>query len=291
MKLGKRAVWAPTDGFNAADLAIFAQQVETWGYSALWIPDAMGRDPMVAASWMLGNTTDLIVATGIANIYSRDPATMKAGQIALSEQSGGRFLLGLGVSHAPLVEGVRGNEYLAPIPTMRNYLERLEAHQFMGQPAPEQPPTVIAALGPKMLGLARELTQGAHPYLVPPEHTVQAREILGDEPWLCVEQMVLFETDEAKARAAARQVFSIYLPMPNYRNSLKRCGFTDEDFENHGSDRLIDAIIVWGNEDTIAARIKAHEDAGATQVCVQALNPEGGFQPDSRILEALAPTG
>ena len=289
MNLGKRAVWAPTDGFNAPDLAKFAQQVEAWGYSALWIPDAMGRDPMVAASWMLGNTSDLIVATGIANIYSRDPATMKAGQMALSEQSGGRFLLGLGVSHQPLVEGVRGNEYLAPIPAMRSYLERMAAHQFMGQPAPEDPPTVIAALGPKMLGLAKELTQGAHPYLVPPEHTVQARELLGEESWLCVEQMVLFETDEAKARAAARQVFAIYLPMPNYRNSLKRCGFTDEDFEGNGSDRLIDAIIAWGDEDIIAARIKDHEDAGATQVCIQALNPDGGFTPDTRILEVLAP--
>ena len=289
MELGKRAAWAPTDGFSAPDLAAFAQRLEGWGYDALWIPDAMGRDPMVAAGWMLANTTDLKIATGIANIYSRDPATMKAGQVALNEQSGGRFLLGLGVSHQPLVEDVRGNEYKAPVATMRSYLERLNAHQFMGQPAPEQPSTVIAALGPKMLELARDLTQGAHPYLVPPSHTAGAREILGDEPWLCVEQMVLFETDAEKARAAARQVLSIYLPMPNYQNSLIRCGFTRDDFEGNGSDRLVDGIIAWGDEDTIAARIKDHEDAGATQVCIQALNPDGGFTPDERILEALAP--
>jgi probable F420-dependent oxidoreductase len=289
MQLGKRAVWAPTDGMNADDLAAFAQRIEAWGYSALWIPDAMGRDPMVAASWMLANTKDLILATGIANIYSRDVSTMKAAQVALNEQSGGRFLLGLGVSHQPLVEGVRGHEYLAPIPTMRNYLEGLSAAQFMGQPAPEEPSTVIAALGPKMLELAKTHAQGAHPYLVPPEHTVQAKEILGDEAWLCVEQKVLFETDAATARATARQMLGIYLAMPNYRNNLKRCGFNDEDFENNGSDRLIDAVIAWGDADSIAARIKEHEDAGATQVCVQALNPAGGAVPDERILEILAP--
>jgi len=289
MQLGKRAVWAPTDGMNADDLAAFAQRVEAWGYSALWIPDAMGRDPMVAASWMLANTTNLVLATGIANIYSRDVSAMKAAQVALNEQSGGRFLLGLGVSHKPFVEGVREHDYLAPVPTMRNYLEGLKEHQFMGQQAPEEPSTVIAALGPKMLELARTHAQGAHPYLVPPEHTVQAKDILGNDALLCVEQKVLFETDATKARATARQNLGIYLTMPNYCNNLRRCGFDDEDFENNGSDRLIDTIIAWGDEDTIAARIKAHEDAGATQVCVQALNPTGSAVPDERILEILAP--
>ena len=191
MDLTKRAVWAPTDGMDAPSLAKFAQQVEAWGYSALWIPDAMGRDPLVAASWMLGNTETLIVATGIANIYGRDVRAMKSGQIALAEQSGGRFLLGLGVSHAPFVEGVRGHDYLAPIPTMRNYLEAMAECPYMGQQPAADPPIVIAALGPKMLALSASHAQGAHPYLVPPEHTAQAREIVGPDTLLCVEQKVL----------------------------------------------------------------------------------------------------
>ncbi|TDI60469.1 MAG: TIGR03620 family F420-dependent LLM class oxidoreductase [Alphaproteobacteria bacterium] len=289
MELGKRAVWAPTEGLGAPDVASFAQQIEAWGYSALWIPEALGRDPMVAASWMLANTENLIVATGIANIYGRDARAMKAAQVTLSEQSGGRFLLGLGVSHKPLVEAMRGHEYLAPIPTMRNYLDAMAKCEVMTQPPPEEPPTVIAALGPKMLELAKTMTQGAHPYLVPPEYTVQAREILGEDTWLCVEQKVLLETDATKARAIARQTLAIYLPLPNYRNNLVRCGFKDDDFENNGSDRLVDAIVAWGDADTIAVRIKEHEDAGATQVCIQALNPDGGAIPDNRILELLAP--
>ena len=289
MKLGKRSVWAPTDGFNAQDLAAFAQRLEGWGYSALWIPDAMGRDPLVAASWILANTKDLIVATGIANIYSRDASTMRAGQIALNEQSGGRFLLGLGVSHQPFVEGVRGHDYLPPVPTMRNYLERMKAQQFMGQPAPEEPLTVIAALGPKMLELAGTVADGAHPYLVPPEHTAQARDITGPDALLCVEQKVIFETNPDKARGLAREMLQIYLPLPNYRNNLLRCGYTEDDCESGGSDRLVDGIIAWGDEKAIAERLQAHEDAGATQVCIQALGGKAPGLPDERILEALAP--
>lgn len=289
MKLGKRAVWAPTDGLSAPDLAAFAKQVEAWGYSALWIPDAMGRDPMVACSWMLANTDKLILATGIANIYGRDVRAMKSAQVALAEQSGGRFLLGLGVSHQPFVEGIRGHDYLPPIAAMRDYLERLADTPFMGQSAPEDPPTVIAALGPKMLALSAELCAGAHPYLVPPEHTAQAREIVGPDTWLCVEQKVLLESDADKARGIARKTLDIYFQMPNYRNNLKRCGFDDDDFENNGSDALVDAVVVWGDEKTIAARLQAHEDAGADQVCIQALNPDESPAPDRRILAAMAP--
>ncbi len=292
MKLGKRAVWAPTDGFNAADAANFAQRVEDWGYSALWIPEALGREPMAQASWLLANTERLIVATGIASIYARDAVASRLAQITLNEQSGGRFLMGLGVSHRPFVEAVRGHEYTSPVAAMRAYLEAMKAVQHMGQPAPEEPKTVIAALGPKMLELSASHADGAHPYLVTPEHTEQARKVVGKKKFLCVEQKVLFETDAGKAREVARRALAIYLSLPNYRNNLLRLGFTADEIDNDGgADRLVDALVIWGDETRINDAVEAHLKAGASQVCIQALNPTGAFTPDERILQALAPGG
>ncbi|MFN3232535.1 MAG: TIGR03620 family F420-dependent LLM class oxidoreductase [Alphaproteobacteria bacterium] len=290
MKLGKRAVWAPTDGFNAKDAAAFAQRVEDWGYSALWIPEALGREPMSHASWLLANTENLILATGIASIYARDAVASRLAQISLNEQSGGRFLMGLGVSHRPFVEGVRGQDYTSPVATMGSYLEAMKATPTMGQPAPEEPKTVIAALGPKMLELSASHADGAHPYLVTPEYTEQARKAVGKKKFLCVEQKVLFETDASKAREVARQALAIYLPLPNYRNNLLRQGFTADEIDNDGgADRLVDAMVIWGDETKINDTIEAHLKAGATQVCIQALNPTGARTPDERILQALAP--
>lgn len=290
MKLGPYAVWCGTDAMTADQAATFAKNVEAWGYSALWIPDALGREPFAHASWLLANTQTLILATGIANIYGRDPRAARAAQITLNEQSGGRFLLGLGVSHKPLVEDIRGHNYAKPLATMKAYLEAMAQVDYMGVPAPEDPPTVIAALGPKMLALSASHAQGAHPYLVPPEHTAEAREIVGPDAFICTEHKVLLETDAAKARSVAREALAIYLSLPNYRNNLLRFGFAEDDFENGGSDRLVDTLVAWGDEKSIAARLKEHLDAGATQVCIQALNPSGEPVPDERILEALAPS-
>jgi probable F420-dependent oxidoreductase len=289
MDLGRLGVWAFTEGLSSQEAADFARRVEALRYSALWIPEAIGREPFAHASWLLANTSRLIVATGIASIYARDANTSAQGQRTLAEQSGGRFLLGLGVSHAPLVEGVRGHEYQRPLSAMRTYLEQLNQAPYTAVPPDQAPPTVIAALGPKMLALAAEKTQGAHPYLVPPEHTARAREILGPEPWLCTEQKVLLQTDPSQARAAARRAIAIYLGLPNYRRNLNRLGFTDSDFDQGGSDRLVDALVAWGDEKRIADRIQAHLDAGASHVCIQALDPEGQPRPDERILEALSP--
>lgn len=289
MNLSPYAVWGPTDGMPAKDAAAFAQQVQDWGYSALWIPDALGREPFSHAAFLLAHTDTLVLATGIASIYGRDPRAARAGQIALNEQSGGRFLLGLGVSHKPFVEGIRGLDYGPPLASMRAYLEAMQKVDYMGIPAPEDPKTVIAALGPKMLELAKTHADGAHPYLVTPEHTEQARAILGPDKLLCVEQKVLLETDADKAREIARKNLGIYLGLPNYRNNLIRLGFTDADCDNGGSDKIVDALVAWGDEAAIAARLKAHLDAGATQVCIQALNPTGAFVPDDRILAALSP--
>jgi probable F420-dependent oxidoreductase len=291
MKIGKLGVWASTENMTAAEAASFAKRVEGWGYAALWLPEAVGRDVLVHSSWLLANTTSLIIATGIANIYARDAMAMNAAQLALNEQSGGRFLLGLGVSHAPLVEGVRGHVFEKPVAKLRAYLEGMAKATYIAARPAEKPTTLVAALGPQMLALTRDLTDGSHPYNVTPEHTAEARGILGPNKLLCPEQMVLLETDPAKARAACRKVLATYLPLPNYRNNFIRIGFSTDDFENGGSDRLIDSIIAWGDEAAIRRRIQAHWDAGADHVCIQSIPLDGSYEkpPSERIFELLAP--
>ena len=179
MKLKNLGVWAGTDALSAADAATFAKRVEAWGYGALWTPEAVGREVFSASAWLLANTGNLIVASGIANIYARDSFSAAAAQKGLNEQSGGRFLLGLGVSHKPLVEGVRQHEYGKPIATMRSYLQAMAKSRYQSVPPAAAPKTVLAALGPKMLELSAELADGAHPYNVTPEHTREARALLG----------------------------------------------------------------------------------------------------------------
>lgn len=277
MNLGKLGVWYFFDGVPAPQAAQAAQRIEGLGYSALWIPETVGRHPLVHAGWLLAHTEKLIVATGIANIYHREPGVTMQAQKTLAEQSGNRFLLGLGVSHKPLVEGVRGLDYGPPVATMRKYLDAMAASPYQGIPPSEEPPTVIAALGPKMLGLARDKCTGAHPYFSTPDHTAMAREILGPDRWLCVEQKVILETDAAKARELARPVAAIYTGLPNYRNNWLRTGFEEAELENGGNDRFIDATFAWGSVDRIKARIQEHFDAGASHVCIQPVNPNGQF--------------
>src|ERR1700675_1422732 len=179
MQLGKLGVWAAMDVLSAAEGAAFAQRLERWGYAALWLPESRGRNVLVHSSWLLANTTKLIVAPGIANIYARDPMAMVNGQRAPAEQSGGRFLLGLGVSHVPSVEGLRGHIYGKPVATMRAYLDGMAAAPY-GAPEPaEKPITILAALGPRMLELSASHADGAHPYNITPEHTQKARQIMG----------------------------------------------------------------------------------------------------------------
>jgi probable F420-dependent oxidoreductase len=287
MRLTNLGAWAGTDGLSAAEAAAFAKRVEAWGYGALWIPEAVGREVFSASAWLLANTTRLIVASGIANIYARDAFAAAAAQKGLNEQSGDRFLLGLGVSHIPLVKDMRQHEYGKPVATMRAYLEGMAAAPYKSI-APRSPPqTVLAALGPKMLELAGERADGAHPYNVPPEHTREAREILGTNKLLCVEQAAILETDGSQARALARQFLEIYMGLPNYVNNWRRLGFSDPDFAGGGSDRLIDAVVAWGDEKAIRKRIDEHWQAGADHVCVQAIG--AGGRADERLLSALAP--
>jgi len=293
MPLGQLGVWASMDGMDAATAAGFAQRVESWGFGALWVPESRGRNVLVIAGWLLANTKTLTIATGIANIYARDAQAVTSGQLALAEQSGGRFLLGLGVSHVPLVEGLRGHKYGKPVETMRDYVEAMRRASYAAPPPAEAPKTVIAALGPKMLALAGSHTDGAHPYLVSPGHTREARLILGPGKLLCPEQTVLSDTDPVRARRIGRAWLGRYLEMANYRNNLLRLGFAASDLANGGSDRLVDAVIAWGDVATIRRRVEEHRAAGADHVCIQALNPNEATPalPDERLLAALAPTG
>ncbi len=292
MKLGRLGVWISMDVMSAAAAAEFAQRVEGWGYAALWLPESRGRNALVHSAWLLARTEKLVVATGIANIYARDAMAMANGQKALAELSGGRFLLGLGVSHRPTVERLRGHAYGRPLSMMRTYLEAMKSAPYGAPPPAETPPVILAAIGPKMLALSAELADGAHPYNTIAEHTAKARAILGPGKLLCPEVWVLLESDAGKARRAAREALARYMVLENYVNGWRYQGFADSDLAGGGSDRFIDAMVAWGDEKAIRARISAHFDAGADHVCIQPIHPEGARERvDERILRLLAPTG
>jgi probable F420-dependent oxidoreductase len=272
MDLGRVGIWTfALDLQPVARARELAAELEELGYGAIWVPDAIGRDPLVHAALLLDGTTRIAVATGIAQIYGRDAMSMAAGWKTVSEAFPGRFVLGLGVSHKPMVEGLRGQPYGPPLTAMREYLDKMDGAMFVAAEPAGLPRRVLASLGPKMLALAAERADGAHPYNVPPEHTAQAREILGPEKLLAPEQAVALVTDREEARQIARDHMSIYLGLPNYVNNLRRFGFTDDDFADNGSDRLADALVAWGDAGAIRARVQAHLDAGADHVTVQVL--------------------
>ncbi len=290
MDIGKVGIWFFLDAMPAADTAEFAKKVEKHGYRVLWIPEAVGREPFAHAAYLLSHTDRLSIATGIANIWARDAMTMGAASKTVAELSGGRFLLGIGVSHEPLVAGLRGHSYNKPYSYMKEYLPKMKSALYMA-PAPKEPvPVVLAALHPKMLALSATEANGTHTYFVPPEHTAKARAQIGPTAMICAAQAVILETDAAKARTAARAYMKTYVPrLPNYTNNLKALGWADKEFENGCSDRLVDAIVAWGTEDKIRDRIDAHLKAGATHVCILPLRADNAPQPDARAVEAFAP--
>jgi probable F420-dependent oxidoreductase len=272
IELGQIGIWtAQLDYQPAAKAREAAAELEQLGFGAIWFPESVGRESLTNAALLLGATSRVVIATGIANIYARDPVTMAAGQNTLAEAYPGRFLLGLGVSHIPLVEQVRGHRYGKPVASMREYLDGMERAPYRAVPPSVSPLRVLAALGPKMLRVAAERAAGAHSYFVPPEHTTRAREILGSDRLLAVEQAIVLETDSTKAREIARAHTSRYLALPNYVNNLRRLGFADADLGNSGSDRLVDAIVAWGDMAAVLDRVRAHQSAGASHVCVQVL--------------------
>ncbi|HET7237321.1 MAG TPA: TIGR03620 family F420-dependent LLM class oxidoreductase [Actinomycetota bacterium] len=287
--LGRVGVWSfALESLSAAEEREAAAEVESLGYGAIWVPEAVdSREIFSHAGWLLSSTERVVIASGIANMWARDPAAAANGWRMLSDAYPGRFLLGVGVSHAPSVAR-RGHEYRRPYSAMRDYIDAMD-RAASSAPEPELAPRmVLAALGPKMLGLAAERTHGAHPYFVPVEHTAFARARLGPGPVLAVEQTAVLEDDPSVARRIARGFAVHYLQTENYARNLRRMGWTDADVSGQGSDALIDAVVAWGDVDRIALRVRQHLDAGADHVCVQVV-AEDELDPCLDQLRDLAP--
>jgi probable F420-dependent oxidoreductase len=275
--LGAVGVWSfALQTHAAAEARAAMADYESQGYRATWYPESLGsKEAFAHAAILLEASPRMIVASGIANIYARDPMAMANGARTLAEAYPGRFVLGIGVSHAPSV-ATRGGSYGHPIETMNTYLDAMEAAPYAG-PSPRQPvPLVLAALGPRMLELAAARTDGAHSYFVPVEHTAFARARLGTGAFLAVEQTAVLDSDHSRARDVARDFATRYLRLPNYANNLRRLGWSDDDLADGGSDRLLDAVIVGGDAAAIAARVREHLDAGADHVCVQLRSADPG---------------
>ncbi|MBX6388751.1 MAG: LLM class F420-dependent oxidoreductase [Frankia sp.] len=274
MELGGVGIWSMQLRYgDAAAAAQAAAELEELGYSALWIPD-VGGPVLEAIQNLLAATTRTVIATGILNLWMHEPAEVAARRAALVDQYGERLLLGIGVSHAPLIDRDGPGRYRAPLRAMTSFLDKLDA----ATPPVPVAERVLAALGPKMLGLARDRARGAHPYLVTPEHTATARAELGAGPLLLPEQTVVLTDDRSAGRAIARGFLSGYLALPNYANNLRRLGFTDDDLAQV-SDRLTDAVVAVGDEAAIAARVAEHRAAGADHVCVQVLTADSNTFP------------
>lgn len=289
MKFGKFGVFTFTDMMDAGQLADLAKRVEELGYSTLWYPEAINYETFAIGGYLLGHSEKLTVASGIANIYARDPSASVMGYNSLNALYGGRFVLGLGVSHAPLVTDMRGHEYKKPVTTMRAYLDAMDqAWEGLGG-APDEKQVVLAALGPNMSKLAGERTLGAIPYNITPAQAGISRSNMGPDAAVICEQKVCLCTDPDKARAVARAALELYMPLPNYFNNWFRLGFNEEDLADGGSDRLMDAMVLWGEADEIKVKLQQYFNAGADQVVVQPIRADGQPGPDWAALEAFAP--
>ncbi|MEJ0016109.1 MAG: TIGR03620 family F420-dependent LLM class oxidoreductase [Acetobacteraceae bacterium] len=287
MQLGRLGAWYSTDKLGGPqEISAFVQNVERLGYDTLWYPESRGYESLSVGGFMLANTTKLKLGSSIASIYARDAFTARRGLLSLQALYGDRFILGLGVSHVPMVEGIRGHTYEKPIPAMRGYLDGIAK----GEAGSETWPIAVAALGPLMLKLSASHSRGALPYNTTPEHTAEAARILGPGKWLVAEQKVTLETDPVKARALGRKELSRYMVLDNYRNNWLRLGFSEAELANGGSDRFIDAMCLWGTADKVRDGLRAHFAAGATQVCIQPVHEEGDTAARDRILAELADT-
>ena len=279
MNLGRIGLWTADFDLQPMSKAQEAiAQVEEMGYGAVWVPEAVIREPFASTALLLSATKKLVLGTGIASLHARTAQTMQAGWKTLTEAFPDRFLLGIGVSHAPMVQGVHKGNYDKPYSTMVEYLDAMDKGIFFGAAPTTAPQRVLAALGPKMLKLAAERGAGAHPYFTPVEHTAFARETMGANALLAPELAVVLETDAAKAREIARKYMTTYTRLPNYTNNLKRFGFTEDEITKQ-EDRLVDAIVAWGSMDTVVAAVKGHLDAGADHVCIQVLTDKPGTLP------------
>jgi probable F420-dependent oxidoreductase len=289
--LGRIGLWTfALDVQPMAKAQEAAAEIDEMGFGTVWLPEAIGREIFSSSALILSATKNIKVASGIASIAARTAHTMQSGWKTLSEAFPGRFVLALGVSHSHMVTKLHKLSYDKPYSNMVEYLDVMDKSPYAGA-APQSPMyRMIGALGPKMLQLSAERTAGAHPYFTTPQHTAEARALMGAKPLIAPEIAVIFETDKDKARATARKFMSTYTRLPNYANNLMRLGFTQDDVTNQ-SDKLVDEIVTWGGLDKIAARIKEHHDAGANHVCVQVLThdplelPMAGWRELSALLK------
>jgi probable F420-dependent oxidoreductase len=295
--LGRVGVWTDPDTLGIQDLLAFASKIERLGYGTLWVPDVVGREPFALAGLLATATSSIGLGTSVVNIWGRDAQTTKMAAFTLQEATGGRFSLGLGVSHQHLAEKLRGHAYDRPLTRMREYLEAYRSAIYKG-PVPSglpEPLVILAALRERMLALAATAADGAFPYLVTTGRLAWTRGVLdaaadvtaAERPVLAVSLPCVLETDPAAARSAARHYLLPYLRTPNYQTAWAEQGFDAADWERPGSDRLVDAMVAWGDADSLRARLGEAFEAGADHVALIPVAP-GGDTVDLPVLEALA---
>jgi probable F420-dependent oxidoreductase len=271
---GTVGIWSfASEALAPARAGEISQELESLGFGAFWFPEAWGREAFTNAGLQLSASSNIIVGTSIANIWGRDAIASTAAAKTLNAAYDDRFVLGLGVSHQPLVNGLRGHDYQSPLNAMRSYLEAMNAATSFAPEAKQPYAKLIAALGPKMLELAAQLADGVLPYLVTPEHTAIARAAVGDK-FIGVEQAVVLGQTREEYLRRAHDHLATYSGLPNYRNSWKRLGFDESDFVRGGSERLCEAMVVHGDEAAVLARINEHRQAGANHVCLQVLGSD-----------------
>ncbi len=287
MGLGRIGVWSGR--LQRRPTAQARELVNEWeelGYGAVWVPESPGgKDVLTFSAVLLAASSTIPIATGIAIIWARDPVAMMNASRTLADAVDERFLLGIGISHESTAV-LRGHQYSKPLSAMRAYLNAMKAAPYDGHSPATEPKTVVAALGPRMIGVAAELADGIHPFLSTPDHTGRARAILGPDKLIAVEQGIVLAKDREAARQAARTNLERFLRWPNYRNHFLRMGFDDSDLANGGSHGLVDAVYAWGGVAEIKSRIDEHLDAGADHVCLQVVS--GGLDEDAALRE-LAP--
>ena len=288
MQLSKLGILGLLDETASAEARDLARKIERLGYGALWFPQEAGREAFSFASYLLSQTDRLVVGTGVAMAFAYEPFAVAAAARTLGELFGDRFILGLGVSNK-VYNAQRGFGYERPVAFMRDYLAKMKDAPYEAPKPPHSAPIVIAAMMPKMLQLAASETNGTLTYLTTTEQVARYRAATGAHPWICAVQVVILESDATTARKRAREYLRPYLDIEHYPQRWSGLGFFEADFINGGSDRLIDAIVAWGDEGRIRQRIADQFEAGATHVCMIPVNPRGGRRPDERAIDALTP--
>lgn len=277
------------DNLSGADAVGFVRNIESLGYDSFWIPELFGREPMATAGYLLAKTDRIKIASGIANIYVRDPHSMVQSRHTLAKFSQGRFILGLGVSNVGLNQS-RGHTWQPPIAKMEGYLDAMAAVEVVSSSAESLGPIYLAAHGPKMQALGSSRTDGVLTYLMSSEHTQLSKTRIGPNVDLNVVCLLLAETDPAKARQTAREALAFYMDLDYYHREWRKLGFSDSDFSNGGSDAFIDMLVGWGNSESLQAHVKKHEDAGATRIIIMPLRSDKSvLSRDNPVFEALAP--